>query len=53
LFARETNTLPARSKMAKFYFLFLHVAIITGIAWDHIHVFPTFAIYLEQFQDFY
>jgi UDP-N-acetylmuramate: L-alanyl-gamma-D-glutamyl-meso-diaminopimelate ligase len=25
------------------------VAILTGIAWDHINVFPTFEFYLEQF----
>ena len=33
----------------KFHFLFPHVAILTGIAWDHINVFPTFEFYLEQF----
>ena len=33
----------------KFHFLFPHVAILTGIAWDHINVFPTFTFYLEQF----
>ncbi len=26
-----------------------HVAIITGVAWDHINVFPTFKGYCEQF----
>jgi UDP-N-acetylmuramate: L-alanyl-gamma-D-glutamyl-meso-diaminopimelate ligase len=36
-------------KKPKFHFLFPHIAIITGIAWDHINVFPTFEIYLEQF----
>ena len=29
-----------------------HVAIITGIAWDHINVFPTFRKYLKQFSLF-
>lgn len=28
------------------------VAIITGIAWDHINVFPTFEGYVEEFQKF-
>jgi UDP-N-acetylmuramate: L-alanyl-gamma-D-glutamyl-meso-diaminopimelate ligase len=28
------------------------ISIITGIAWDHINVFPTFDNYVEQFQDF-
>ena len=36
-------------KQPKFHFLFPHVAILTGIAWDHINVFPTFEFYLEQF----
>lgn len=35
---------------------FLHykpqLAMITGIAWDHINVFPTYANYVEQFQLF-
>lgn len=29
-----------------------HVAIITGIAWDHINVFPTFESYLATFSKF-
>lgn len=29
-----------------------HIAVITGIAWDHINVFPTFEIYLDQFRMF-
>ncbi|MBP7185154.1 MAG: hypothetical protein KBA06_06585, partial [Saprospiraceae bacterium] len=28
-----------------------HVAVITGIAWDHINVFPTFEIYTQQFRN--
>jgi len=28
------------------------VAVITGVAWDHINVFPTFEIYEQQFKDF-
>lgn len=27
-----------------------HITILTGIAWDHINVFPTFGNYLEQFE---
>jgi UDP-N-acetylmuramate: L-alanyl-gamma-D-glutamyl-meso-diaminopimelate ligase len=27
-----------------------HIALISGIAWDHINVFPTFESYLEQFR---
>ena len=29
-----------------------HLAVITGIAWDHINVFPTFDNYVEQFHKF-
>lgn len=29
-----------------------HIAVITGIAWDHINVFPTFENYVEQFDHF-
>ena len=29
-----------------------HLSIITGIAWDHINVFPTFENYKEQFKIF-
>lgn len=36
----------------KFHHYRPHIAMITGIAWDHINVFPTFDIYKEQFQLF-
>lgn len=36
----------------KFIWYKPHVALISGIAWDHINVFPTFAFYVEQFSDF-
>ena len=42
----------AMEKRPKFHFLFPHIAILTGIAWDHINVFPTFEFYLEQFRIF-
>ena len=29
-----------------------HIAVVTGIAWDHINVFPTFDIYKDQFRLF-
>jgi len=50
----EGDEYPASTleKRPKFHFLFPHIAIITGIAWDHINVFPTFEIYLEQFRIF-
>lgn len=29
-----------------------HIAVISGISWDHINVFPTFENYVEQFKIF-
>lgn len=50
----EGDEYPASviEKQPKFHFLYPHIAIITGIAWDHINVFPTFENYLEQFKIF-
>ncbi len=36
----------------KFHLYKPHIALISGIAWDHINVFPTFDDYLEQFKIF-
>ncbi len=36
----------------KFHLYKPHVAILTGVAWDHINVFPTFENYVEQFSTF-
>ena len=36
----------------KFHLYFPHIALLSGIAWDHINVFPTFPFYVEQFQLF-
>jgi len=36
----------------KFHLYMPDVAIISGIAWDHINVFPTFDNYVEQFRIF-
>ncbi len=36
----------------KFHLYKPHVALLTGIAWDHINVFPTFENYCEQFSVF-
>ncbi|RTL48266.1 MAG: peptidoglycan synthetase [Sphingobacteriales bacterium] len=50
----EGDEYPASAldKRPKFHFLFPHIAVITGIAWDHINVFPTFEIYKTQFEIF-
>lgn len=36
----------------KFHLYHPHIAVISGIAWDHINVFPTFEEYVEQFAIF-
>jgi len=36
----------------KFHLYHPNIAIISGIAWDHINVFPTFENYVEQFKIF-
>ncbi|MEO6455836.1 MAG: Mur ligase family protein [Ginsengibacter sp.] len=50
----EADEYPASviEKRPKFHFLFPQLAVITGIAWDHINIFPTFEIYVEQFEIF-
>lgn len=42
----------ALNPVPKFHIYKPHLAMLTGIAWDHINVFPTFEIYLEQFRIF-
>lgn len=36
----------------KFHLYHPHVALISGIAWDHMNVFPTYENYLGQFEQF-
>ncbi len=36
----------------KFHWYKPHVALLSGIAWDHINVFPTFENYVDQFRIF-
>lgn len=36
----------------KFMWYKPHVALVSGIAWDHINVFPTFENYVKQFANF-
>ncbi len=44
-----TSPLDPRSK---FHLYHPHIAILTGIAWDHINVFPTFPQYVDTFRRF-
>ena len=39
-------------KRPKFHLYKPHIAVISGIAWDHINVFPTFENYVDQFRVF-
>lgn len=50
----EGDEYPASTleKRPKFHFLYPNIAILTGIAWDHINVFPTYENYLDQFAIF-
>ncbi|HRP45884.1 MAG TPA: Mur ligase family protein, partial [Ginsengibacter sp.] len=50
----EADEYPASAieKVPKFHFLHPHIAVISGIAWDHINVFPTFENYCAQFRIF-
>lgn len=50
----EGDEYPASAleKRPKIHFYHPHAAVITGIAWDHINVFPTYEIYCEQFRIF-
>lgn len=36
----------------KFHLYKPNIALLSGIAWDHINVFPTFDIYVDQFRKF-
>ncbi|MCB0442842.1 MAG: peptidoglycan synthetase, partial [Flavobacterium sp.] len=44
-----TSPLDLKSKFLHYH---PNIAIISGIAWDHINVFPTFENYVEQFEIF-
>lgn len=39
-------------RIPKFHLYRPHIALLTGIAWDHINVFPTFENYVAQFAIF-
>jgi len=36
----------------KFHLYKPHIAVLSGVAWDHINVFPTFEMYVDQFRIF-
>lgn len=39
-------------RVPKIHFYRPHITIITGVAWDHINVFPTFENYVDQFRQY-
>jgi len=47
----EGDEYPASviEKRPKIHFYHPHVSVLTGIAWDHVNVFPTYDAYKEQF----
>lgn len=50
----EGDEYPASAirKIPKFLFYHPQIAVLSGIAWDHVNVFPTFENYVEQFTTF-
>ncbi|MES2620804.1 MAG: Mur ligase family protein [Bacteroidota bacterium] len=40
------------NRESKFMFYKPHVALITGVAWDHVNVFPDYDEYVNQFKKF-
>lgn len=50
----EGDEYPASviEKKPKIFFYHPHITVLSGIAWDHINVFPTYEIYLNQFQQY-
>ena len=42
----------AIDRRPKFHLYKPHVAVLSGIAWDHINLFPTFEMYVDQFRIF-
>ncbi|MBK9290197.1 MAG: peptidoglycan synthetase [Bacteroidetes bacterium] len=42
----------AIDRVPKFWHYHPHIAVLSGIGWDHVNVFPTYEIYLEQFREF-
>ena len=52
IFEGDEYLTSALDPRPKFHLYNPHIALISGIAWDHINVFPTFQNYLEQFAIF-
>ncbi|HEY1032134.1 MAG TPA: Mur ligase family protein [Flavipsychrobacter sp.] len=50
----EGDEYPASviEKKPKIFFYHPHISVLSGIAWDHINVFPTYEIYRSQFEQY-
>jgi UDP-N-acetylmuramate: L-alanyl-gamma-D-glutamyl-meso-diaminopimelate ligase len=52
VFEGDEYLASALDQRPKFHVYQPHIALISGIAWDHVNVFPTFEKYKEQFEVF-
>ena len=52
VFEGDEYLTSALDKRPKFHLYKPDIAVLNGIAWDHMNVFPTFENYLEQFRIF-
>lgn len=52
IFEGDEYLTSAIDKRPKFHIYQPHIAVISGIEWDHIDAFPTFDDYMEQFRIF-
>ncbi len=50
----EGDEYPAsvEEKRPKIFFYHPHITVLSGIAWDHINVFPTYENYFNQFEQY-
>ena len=54
LIVLEGDEYPASvvEKRPKIFFYHPHISVLSGIAWDHINVFPTYENYVSQFEQY-
>ncbi|MES2703583.1 MAG: Mur ligase family protein [Bacteroidota bacterium] len=54
LIVLEGDEYPAsvEEKRPKIFFYHPHISVLSGIAWDHINVFPTYENYFSQFEQY-
>jgi UDP-N-acetylmuramate: L-alanyl-gamma-D-glutamyl-meso-diaminopimelate ligase len=54
LIVLEGDEYPASvvEKRPKIFFYHPHISVLSGIAWDHINVFPTYENYFSQFEQY-